>query len=178
MSRDGSTPGLTVEQIPELGRERFDEITGGAQDPFETDFLGLVWADKDLHFVVRSEGRLAAHAGLVVLPMTVGRERFDVAGLGTVIVSEKMRGHGLARMAVAAAVDHARDVLGVPFGLLFCLDSRVGLYRRLGWRLVEGDVTVGQPGGEVVMGIRTMWIPLRDGIEWPEGPVRLRALPM
>ncbi|GIG69590.1 GNAT family N-acetyltransferase [Phytomonospora endophytica] len=170
-------PAITVERIPELGPERFAEITGGLDDPFETDGLGLQWAEKPVHYVARAEGRLVAHAGLVDVPLTVGGEDHVAGGLGTVIVAAGMRGRGLARLVVGAAMDHAR-VEGKDFGILFCLESRVGLYARLGWTLVDGEVTARQSDGDVVMPIRTMWIGLRDGASWPAGPVRLRSLPM
>ncbi|HEY1179922.1 MAG TPA: GNAT family N-acetyltransferase [Phytomonospora sp.] len=168
---------ITVERIPELGPERFAEITGGLADPFETDGLGLQWAEKPVHYVARADGRLVAHAGLVDVPLTVGGEDHVVGGLGTVIVSPTMRGRGLARLVVGAVMDHARAE-GRDFGLLFCLESRVGLYTRLGWTLVDGEVTARQPAGDVVMPIRTMRITLRDDAAWPDGPVRLRSLPM
>lgn len=172
-----SNPAITVEQIPELGPERFAEITGGTADPFETDGLGLTWADKPVHYVARADGRLVAHAGLVDVPLTVGGEDHVAGGLGTVIVSPMMRGHGLARLVVGAAMDHARAE-GKDFGLLFCLDSRVGLYTKLGWTLIDDDVTARQPDGDVVMPIRTMRIALHENAAWPTGPVRLRSLPM
>ena len=174
-----SEPVYTVELLADdtLGQERFDEINGDVHDPFETDGLGLKWADKKVHYVVRANGRLVAHAGLVDVPVTVGGRDFDTAGLGTVIVSAEHRGNGLARTVVGAAMEHARRE-GHAYGLLFCLESRVGLYERLGWRPVDGEVTVEQPEGPVVMSLRTMWLPLQEDAEWPAGAVRLRSLPM
>lgn len=168
---------FTVEPIAELGQERFDEISGGGEDPFETNGLGLKWADKTVRYVARSEGRLVAHAGLVDVPVTVGGEDFVVGGLGTVIVSPTMRGRGLARLVVGAVMDHARGE-GRDFGLLFCLESRVGLYAKLGWHLIEDEVTAQQPDGEIVMPCKAMWTALDDGLTWPPGKVRLRSLPM
>ncbi|GAB2723539.1 hypothetical protein [Kitasatospora kifunensis] len=54
----------------------------------------------------------------------------------------------------------------------------VPLYQRLGWRTLEQDVHVEQPEGVVIMPLRTMWTPLRDGANWPAGEVRLLSLPM
>ncbi|MGK5640768.1 GNAT family N-acetyltransferase [Streptomyces sp. URMC 126] len=153
------------------------EILGDAPDPFGVDGWGLTWRPKDEHFGVRWDGRLVAHAGLVALPLTAGGVRMEVAGLGGVAVASAARGRGLARLAVAAATDHARD-RGFSFGLLFCLPDRAGLYERLGWYPAADEVVVEQPAGPRVMPLRTMWTPLRAGAEWPPGPVRVHSLPM
>ncbi|MBZ4318348.1 GNAT family N-acetyltransferase [Streptomyces huiliensis] len=153
------------------------EILGDAPDPFGVDAWGLAWRPKDEHFGVRWDGRLVAHAGLVSLPLTAGGVRMEVAGLGGVAVALGTRGRGLARLAVTAALDHARD-RGFALGLLFCLPDRVGLYERLGWHLLTDEVEVEQPGGPRVMPLRTMWTGLRADATWPSGPVRLHSLPM
>lgn len=169
----------TLEFMPKLGPERFAEISAGAEDPFETNGLELTWLDKEVYCAVRDAGgRLVATAGVARVPVTVGGTDVEVAGLGTVIVAATMRGKGLARVAVGGVMDHARDVLGLDLGLLFCLPTRVPVYDRLGWTLVEGEVTARQPGGDIVMPTRTMRKVLREGATWPEGALALRSLPM
>ncbi|MGW7204292.1 GNAT family N-acetyltransferase [Streptomyces sp. NPDC054837] len=152
-------------------------MTGAVEDPFEVAAYGVTARDKDVHFGVRSEGRLVAHAGLVEADVEVGERRLRVAGLGGVVVAPGMRGHGLARLVVDTAVAHARGT-GAEFGLLFCLPDRVELYEKLGWRVLPGGMRVEQPGGVVDHPLRTMWTPLADGAVWPQGPARLRSLPM
>lgn len=99
-------------------------------------------------------------------------------GVGGVAVAPEARGRGLARAVVGAALDHARTS-GAQHALLFCRPPLAGLYRRLGFREVADDVHVEQPEGRVVlMPLRTMRAPLAGGGGWPEGPVRLRSLPM
>ncbi|WP_262061411.1 GNAT family N-acetyltransferase [Streptomyces sp. STR69] len=109
--------------------------------------------------------------------MSVGGHLLQVAGLGGVIVAPHLRGHGLARSVVTAAMEHARGE-GHRFGLLFCLPERTAIYRRLGWRLLDEDVLVQQPTGTQVMPLPSMWAPLVDGARWPSGPVHVRSLPM
>ena len=167
-----------VIRLPQYSKADLDEITGGLDDPFEVAAFGVRSRDKDVHFGVRHQGRLVAHAGLVDATVSVGQRRFPVAGLGGVVVAPDLRGHGLARLVVDAAVAHARGT-GVEFGLLFCLPDRVPLYRRLGWRESADGMRVEQPGGVVVdHPLRTMWAPLADGAVWPPGPARLHSLPM
>lgn len=52
---------------------------------------------------------------------------------------------------------------------------RFGLYGRLGWHEVAGEVEVEQPDGPAVMPLRTMWFELREDARWPDGPVRLHS---
>ncbi|WP_411089590.1 GNAT family N-acetyltransferase [Streptomyces sp. 061-3] len=118
-----------------------------------------------------------AHAGLVVVPVAVGDTRIDVAGLGGVIVAPDLRGCRLARLVVAAAMEHAHET-GLEFGLLFCRPDRLPLYRQMGWMPLDGEIRVEQPIGSVTMPLRGMWTPLRDGAWWPSGPVHVLSWPM
>ncbi len=61
--------------------------------------------------------------------------------------------------------------------MLFCLPSRVGFYRRLAFTEIPGAVQVKQPAGYAIMPMRTMWRALREGAQWPAGPVVLQTLP-
>ncbi|MEK2472718.1 GNAT family N-acetyltransferase [Streptomyces noursei] len=152
-------------------------ILGDGADPFGVADAGLTWLPKEDHFGIRLEGRLVAHAGLLRLPLSIGGRDTEVVGVGGVAVASDLRGRGLARLVVAAAVDHART-MGPQHGLLFCRPALVPLYQRLGWQPVPQDVQVEQPEGPVVMPLRTMWTPLRPGVNWPAGEVRLRSFPM
>lgn len=153
------------------------EILGDSTDPFGVADAGLTWLPKKDHFGIRQDGRLVAHAGLLPLPVSIGGVDTRVMGVGGVAVAPDLRGQGLARAVVSAAVDHART-LGPRYGLLFCRPALVPLYGRLGWRALERDVHVEQPDGPVIMPLRTMWTPLRDDADWPDGEVRLLSLPM
>ncbi|MEU6373510.1 GNAT family N-acetyltransferase [Streptomyces sp. NPDC046909] len=168
-----------VVRLAQYTKADLDEISGGARDPFEVAEFGVRSRDKDVHFGVLRQGRLVAHAGLVEVAVSVGDRSLRVAGLGGVIVAPGMRGHGLARAVVGAAVAHARGT-EAEFGILFCLPDRVPLYERLGWRVLDGGMRVEQPGGVIDHPLHTLWIPLGEDDEavWPDGPARLWSLPM
>ncbi|PZH06902.1 GNAT family N-acetyltransferase [Streptomyces sp. NTH33] len=175
---DHSTPASpTVERLARYTKAEQSEILGDGADPFGVAEAGLTWLPKEDHFGVRREGRLVAHAGLLRLPMSIGGAGTEVVGVGGVAVAPDLRGLGLARLVVTAALDHART-LGPRHGLLFCRAPLVPLYERLGWRELAQDVQVEQPEGFVVMPLRTMWTPLHDGADWPTGEVRLWSFPM
>src|SRR5437588_2603693 len=148
-------------EFEELSPDRRAELEGGEQNPFEVGDLPLRFQPKQHHMALQDDdGTLVASAGIVVAEAQVGEERFSVVGVGGVIVRRPFRGRGLAREVVEAALMRARE-LGPSFALLFCLESRVGLYRRLGFAEVEGEVRVRQPEGYEVMPLQTMWRALR-----------------
>ncbi|MFF2806660.1 GNAT family N-acetyltransferase [Streptomyces sp. NPDC058000] len=168
---------LTAVRLDDFTGDHLTEILGDGPDPFGVAAAGLTWLPKEEHFGIRLDGRLVAHAGLRRLPIELGGTETSVIGVGGVAVALDVRGRGLARRVVAAALDHART-MGPRHGLLFCRPVLVPLYARLGWREVLAEVQVEQPAGPVVMPLRTLWTPLHDGAAWPSGPVRLRSLPM
>ncbi|MFD8599694.1 GNAT family N-acetyltransferase [Kitasatospora sp. NPDC059646] len=168
---------FTVAELADWGPPEIRALAGGAADPFGTGPLGVTWRPKERHFGVRHEGRVVAHAGFVVVPVEVGGQRFEVAGVGGVLVDPALRGRGLARVAVTGALDAARAD-GLDRALLFCFPDRAPLYARLGWLALPGPVTADQPEGPVPVPLGAMWKPLSPGTGWPAGPVRLHSLPM
>ncbi|MFJ5228926.1 GNAT family N-acetyltransferase [Kitasatospora sp. NPDC088391] len=177
---DGSGSAESGSAAVELATWGWPEVRalgGGAADPFEVGVLPVTWRPKDRHFGVRRGGRVVAHAGLVTAPVEVGGRRFEVAGVGGVIVDPGWRGQGLARIAVAGALDAARaDGLGLA--LLFCLPDRAPLYARLGWTALPDPVTADQPDGPAPVPLGAMWTAVAAGARWPDGgPARLHSLP-
>ena len=91
------------------------------------------------------EGRLLASTGLVVVEVSVDEaEPFEVVGLGGVIVAPGHRGQGLARVVVEAALERAARI-GPHLAMLFCRDGVLGLYRKLGFELVEPPIRCFSP---------------------------------
>lgn len=123
-----------------------------------------------------STGLLVASAGLVVAEVEVGNDRFPVVGVGGVIVNARHRGRGLAREVVHGVLGRARGV-GPAFAILFCHADRAGLYRKLGFAVVNAEVLVRQPAGYVPIPQRTMWRALHEGARWPAGRVVVKSLP-
>ena len=153
-------------------------LEGGEEHPFGTEGIELLWRPKERHVMLRDEdGRLVASTGMLVVEVSVDEGvPFEVVGVGGVIVAPGHRGQGLARVVVEAALERAAGI-GPHFAMLFCRDGVAGLYRKLGFELVERPVRVHQPTGSVVMPVNTMWRPLVDGATWPPGEVRLHGEP-
>lgn len=178
MPENRSSVAPTVVRLPQYTKADQDEILGASGDPFGVASTGLTWLPKEVHFGVRHEGRLVAHVGLLRLPVVIGEARTEVVGVGGVAVASAVRGQGLARLTVTAALEHART-MGPRHALLFCRPPLVPLYQRLGWHSLDSEVLVEQPEAHVVaMSLQTMVTPLRDEADWPSGPVRLLSLPM
>lgn len=154
------------------------ELEGGEEHPFGTEGAEFVWRAKERHVVLRDDGgRPLASTGLLIVGVSAeGGVSFEVVGVGGVIVTPAHRGRGLARVVVEAALERAAR-MGPSLAMLFCRDALVGLYRRLGFELVEAPVVVLQPAGTAVMSVNTMWRPLVDGAVWPAGAVLVRGEP-
>jgi predicted N-acetyltransferase YhbS len=167
----------TVEQRGPLTAEEWESIVAGEEDPFGAEGLNLEWLPKEHFFVVPgADGRPVAATGLVVGDVEAGGEAFPVVGVGAVIVSKSQRGRGLMRRVLEAALDAAPS-LGADRAMLFCSPENVARYARFGFQEIEGRVTVQQPSGPVEMPAAAMWRPLRPGVTWPAGPVRLPGPP-
>jgi predicted N-acetyltransferase YhbS len=153
------------------------ELEGDEDDPFDGARSPLAYQRKERHVAIAGDdGRLIASTGMLVVEVEVASRRFEVIGLGGVIVTAANRGRGLGREVVEAALARART-LGPVFALLFCYDDRAGLYRKLGFADVPGSVRVGQPACYVTIRDRTMWRGLQPDAQWPHGDLIVHGLP-
>ena len=153
------------------------QLEGDEHDPFDAAGSTLQFRRKEHHVALRDRaGRLVASTGIVLVEIEVDSRRFAVVGLGGVIVTARYRGQGLARRVVDAALAKART-LGPDFAILFCLDDRAVLYRKLGFVEVRSVVLVEQPEGHVPISQRTMWRALKPDVTWPAGEVVVDSLP-
>jgi predicted N-acetyltransferase YhbS len=159
-----------------LTDEQRAQLEGDETDPFDAAAITLRFRAKDRHVGLRQDGRLIASAGITIAEVAVGGVRFEVVGIGGVIVEAARRGEGLARRVLEETLARAQ-IAGPSFALLFCHGDRSGLYERLGFRAVEDRVAVSQPGGFETMVLLAMWRPLLPGASWPPGAVTLHGLP-
>ena len=110
------------------------------------------------------------HVGLTLADVEIGEHRFQVVGVGGVIVTRSRRGQGLLRPVLEAAL--ARD-LGPDHAMLFCTAENAPIYARFGFERIDAPVVA---GGQQMPPL-AMWKPLRAGVTWPSGPVNLPQLP-
>jgi predicted N-acetyltransferase YhbS len=152
------------------------QLEGGEHDPFDAAGVALEFRAKERHVGLAQDGALVASTGLTRAQVAVGAQRFEVVGIGGVIVTAARRGEGLARRVLEEALARARAA-GPPFALLFCHADRAGLYERLGFATIEDAITVEQPGGFEPMAQLGMWLALAPDAAWPPGPVTVFGLP-
>lgn len=154
------------------------ELEDDEEDPWDAAGLPpMTWRSKERHVGLRDDsGRLIASAGLLLVEVEVGDERFPVVGVGSVIVNAAHRGHGHSLPVIEAALELAAT-LGPPIALLFCRTDRMGLYLRFGFEDVASEVLVEHDGGHLAMPMHTMWRALRPGATWPDGRVVVHSRP-
>jgi predicted N-acetyltransferase YhbS len=167
---------MEIVEFAAMTDERRRALEGDEADPFDEASAPLHYRRKDRHVGLSGGDGLVASTGIVMAEVEVAGERFPVVGIGGVIVRASHRGRGLAREVVGLALDRAAQ-LGPPFALLFCLEDRAGLYRKLGFATIEDEVLIEQPDGYTKMPLRTMWRALQPGASWPRGQVTLHGLP-
>jgi GNAT superfamily N-acetyltransferase len=163
--------------LPDFGPDDYQQIVGDEPDPYGTDQLGISWRDKSDHLGLMDGGQLIGHAGWVAVDIRAASgATFEVLGLGGVIVHRDRRGTGVGRQLVTGAMARMQE-RALSAGMLFCRTERLSFYRRLGWLPIEAEVTVGQPGGMIVMPLLTCWVPLAEGAEMPPGDLQVMGLP-
>ncbi|HEY2161694.1 MAG TPA: GNAT family N-acetyltransferase [Solirubrobacteraceae bacterium] len=161
-----------------LTEELREQLEADEEDPWDAARVPpMNWRPKEQHVGLRDQrGRLVASAGLITAEVEVAGQRFQVVGLGGVIVNRDHRGEGLSLRVVEAALAKAAS-LGPELALLFCHEDRTDLYRRFGFDEVRSQVLVDGPRGQVEMPMHTMWRALRPTATWPQGPVVLHGRP-
>jgi predicted N-acetyltransferase YhbS len=160
-----------IEHVDTLPDGFFEALIDGEDDPFGVGDDPTEWRRKEFHTVLYEDGRAIAHVGLTLADVEIGEHRFQVTGVGGVIVNRDHRGQGKLTPLLEAAL--ARD-LGPDRAMLFCLPRNAPLYARFGFVRIDAPVIA---GGQDMTGDATMWKPLRDGVSWPDGPVNLPQLP-
>jgi GNAT superfamily N-acetyltransferase len=166
-----------IERVGKLTEAQWDQLVDGEDDPFGVAGDPTEWREKLHHVTLRDGGgRLIASVGLVLADATAGGEAFSVVGVGGVFVTWEHRGHGHLRPVLEDALEWAAT-LGPERAMLWCSEKNVALYQRFGFEAITAPVTVDQPGGERQLLMGAMWRPLRDGVSWPAGDVRVLGLP-
>jgi predicted N-acetyltransferase YhbS len=167
---------MVIEECPTYAAQQRNEIADGDEDPSGVHHLGLVWRDKTGHVLAREGDQLVAHAGWVEVDLRVGSHVIPTVGLGSVVVHPCVRGRGVGKAFVRAAMESMRRI-GRAIGLLFCLDALVPFYGTLGWGQIANAVEVNQPCGRIRMPLSTCWTPLRDEATLPPGRLSVEGLP-
>ncbi len=168
-------------QVVELGRlsmRDWAQLVEGEHEPFGGTCAGLEFRAKDHHIGIRdSEGTLVAAGGWSRVEVEVdGYGRFEVIGLGALIVRHDRRGAGLATPIMQRIRERTAQT-GIPRRLLLCEPHLVELYTRWGYFPIDDPVWVQQPSGPVRWPLCAMWRAADPSVAWPPGVVRIQGPP-
>jgi predicted N-acetyltransferase YhbS len=168
-------------QIVELGRlsmRDWAQLVEGEHEPFGGTCAGFEFHAKDHHIGIRdAEGALIAAGGWSRLEVDVdGHGRFEVIGVGALIVRHDRRGSGLATPIMQRIRERTAQT-GIALRLLLCEPHLVELYARRDYRLIEDPVWVQQPSGPVRWPLCAMWRAAEPSATWPAGVVRIQGRP-
>jgi len=136
----------------------------------------LTWRPKDLHVLRYENGRLVAKASILKHQVFVNGQPVWVAGVGGVVTVPAVQGRGHASAIMEYVAVYIRDHLGMSFGLLFCREALVRFYVRFGWHLIQDEVMINQPDGEVPSPLPVMVLAC-SAVSWPAGSLRLASEP-
>ena len=137
----------------------------------------MMWADKQRYVAaIDGAGEAVGVAGVLVSEVEAGGERFEVAGVGGLIVAARLRRQGIGAQLLSRVLELAGG-LGAERAMLFCAPALVPRYAGAGFQRITAPVFAEQPQGRVEMPMEAMWRPLRDGAGWPAGRVDVLGLP-
>ncbi|MGL4943951.1 MAG: GNAT family N-acetyltransferase [Thermoguttaceae bacterium] len=101
--------------------------------------------------------------------------RYRVASVQGVSVTESARHRGLGKTLLARAIDEART-RGFAFAILYCQESLVPYYQRLGWTLAD-DSMIMRNSRDQPIAMRSncpMYFTLAE-TQFPEGPIDIHS---
>jgi len=138
---------------------------------------GVDWADPQWRILVRRNGELVSHVGLLEREVQVGDLRVSVGGVCGVVTRPDRRGCGYAGRALRRAEDFMRGDVGLDFGMLTCKHEMKSFYTRCGWRASKHQAICQLPSGPgVIDGHVTMVLECSD-VRWPPGSIDLLGTP-
>jgi len=162
-------------EMPEAERKAVDAWVAQV---FADEVDDLVWSDEDWYVLVKLDGQVVGHVGIVERTGTVNGQPVRLGGIGGVATSPEYRRQGFARSTMETAATFMRDELRVEFGLLICGNKMRSYYGKLGWQPVEGPLTFDQPKGKITFDDSTkiMILPCNKH-DWPQGVIDLCGPP-
>lgn len=169
---------MELVELDEITAQQWSELVAGEREPWGGEAEQLMWGDKRRHVGLRGpDRRLVGLAGVLIAEVEVApSERFEVVGVGSVLVTAAERGRGLVWELLRSLLEIAAH-MGPERAMLFCRPQLTGLYGKLGFAEIPGPTWVQQPDGAAEMPLRTMWRPLCEGVDWPSGRVDVLGLP-
>jgi GNAT superfamily N-acetyltransferase len=154
------------------------ERMAGRVRPLELPADSYSWTAPSWSMLVKADGHVVAHAGIVYRVIQVGNLRVPVGGIGGVMTLNDWRGRGYARAVVAKATAFVGTQLWAPFALVICPVEDTAFYEHLGWVVAKAPIECEQPNGRVILKREVaLSLACQGDAEWPGGPIDLGGTP-
>jgi GNAT superfamily N-acetyltransferase len=121
-------------------------------------------------------GGIVSVVGILKRRIQVGEIILEVGGIGGVATHPDHQRHGFASALLRGAAEFIREDLHIEFGLLFCDHDKITFYSKLGWQVVEAEMTMEIHGKKQVFDGIALVLPL-GARPWPEGTIDLCGHP-
>jgi aminoglycoside 2'-N-acetyltransferase I len=167
---------IDIKPVSELDAQETQEVASLLQRVFTGEEDNIVWSGAVWCVLVRLNGELVTHVGIIDRVISVAGSPLRVGGIGGVATAPEWRGRGFASLAMRAASTFMLEKLGIFHGLLVCGAQRVSFYQSLSWQVVEDSMYFDQPSGKMKCDAATM-IQCLTAAPWPEGMIDLCGLP-
>ena len=167
---------IEIKQVEALTEADKQQLFGWGEDIFGAKSLNLNWRPKESHFLLRADGKVVSHVGVLKHVVSVESQPVTVGGVGGVVTVPEAQKKGFARALMLRAAEFFEQEWKADAGLLFCFPRLVPYYESLGWQVVERPVLIDQPYGKISSPLRVMVLPLGRK-SWPPGNVELDSLP-
>jgi hypothetical protein len=168
-----NSPGVDVRREDALTATEADEIARWTDVVFGPQ--PYVIAPMEWRILLRLDGQLVSHVGVMRRVIQVGDTTALVGGIGWVGTLPGWCSRGLAALAMRRATDLIRDELKADFGFLLCHAETVGFYHKLGWTEVAAQIVFDQPGGRIDWP-HTAMVWECGSRAWPAGAIDLRGM--
>lgn len=156
-------------QVDEVDRLAFSEIMDEASDEMD-------WIAPEMHFLGKHAGRVVSNVGLIMRKILVNAEPVVIGGIGGVATLPEMQRRGYAGLLMDEAARYMKEHSEYQYGMLFCDDSRVPYYKRLGYLRIDNRVFIRRNGKTEPFADTCMVLELR-GNPFPKGEVDCQGLP-
>ena len=154
------------------------ERTAGQVRPLELPADSYRWSAPSWSMLVKVDGHIVAHAGVVYRIIQVGNLRVPVGGICGVMTLNDWRGRGYARAALAKATAFLAMQLWAPFAVVICPMEDTAFYEHLGWEVAEAPVQCAQPNGRITLEREVaLSLACQGDAEWPSGSIDLGGAP-
>jgi GNAT superfamily N-acetyltransferase len=154
------------------------ERTAGRVRPFELPADSYSWSTPSWSMLVKANGHVVAHAGIVYRVIQVGNLRVPVGGVGGLMTLNDWRGRGYARAVLAKATAFVAKQLWAPFAVVICPMEDTAFYEHLGWDVAEVPIQCEQPNGRVTLEREVaLSLACQGDAQWPSGSIDLRGTP-